>query len=112
VPEGSANEGEDKVDKKIDITYDASAGLLKAVPDPQLCSVKVDQKVRWSSDLEDWRVVFGPEAPVYPKVADPKNAALKLKGERAEDLRHVKYVIVAWTDDGLKHLDPELIVEE
>jgi hypothetical protein len=85
---------------------------------------KDDLKVRWSADdFDDWRVVFGPESPVKPKVAWPggehppqdgggPSDTLTLEVRRPEDYRHVKYVVVTSNKDGLSHTDPELIVDE
>ena len=99
--------------KKITIGYDAVADAITVDPDPLKCSVNNDRKVQWVSDLEDWRVVFGPNAPVVPKVAARGSASdqVTLKGNRSEDYRRVKYVVVAWTGTSLSHLDPELIVD-
>lgn len=86
---------------------------LTVVEDPQKVSVKKDVDVEWWSDVyKDWRVIFGPDAPLHPKVASPRIPKLTLKDKRAEDLRHVKYAVVAWSEKGLVHEDPELIVDE
>ena len=85
---------------------------LTVLRDPEKCSVKKDEEVQWACDLADWRVIFGPNAPLHPKVASPDNDTLTLRGGRDEDFRHVKYVVVALVDGKLKHEDPELIVDE
>lgn len=105
--------------KTVTIGYDAAAGAITVDPDPVKVQVLTDKKVRWQSkqdELKDWRVVFGAYAPVYktkePKVASPADDTLDLKKNRAEDLGHWKYVVVALTKDGLlTHKDPELIVD-
>ena len=92
-----------------------------AKPNPMRCRVGEDRKVKWSSsEYEDWRVVFGPQAPVHPKVAWPggnhpdggPSDTLTLTVNRPEDFRHVKYVVVASNANGLSHEDPELIVDD
>ena len=85
---------------------------LTVVRDPETCSVSEDKQIQWASDdLKDWRVIFGPQAPLHPKVATPDKDTLTLSAKRDEDLRHCKYVVVAWTGEKLKHEDPELIVD-
>lgn len=101
------------IPKQIQIQADPTAGL-KVDPDPQPCSVSQNGHVEWSSGkaVKDWRVIFGANAPVDPKVASPKHKKLKLMAGRPEDLRHVKYVVVALVDGALQHKDPELIVDK
>ena len=99
--------------KTVRIGYDSTAAKITVDHDPLLCSVKTDKAVRWQSDLDEWRVIFSSNAPINPKVASPgtDSDTLELKANRPEDLRHVKYVVVAYTEHGLRHLDPELIVD-
>ncbi len=101
-----------------------------AEPKSAKCSVDGDRYVKWeigNKETRDWRVIFGPHAPVDTKVAWPggrprkvvvngkekfvDSDTLVLYKQRPEDIGHVKYVIVGLTDEGLKHDDPELIVE-
>lgn len=100
--------------KTVTISYDSAASELMVNPDPVPCSVSKDRTVCWETEnLSDWRVIFAADAPVHPKVASPgsESNTLLLKGNRPEDYRHVKYTVVAMTPDGLKHLDPEMIVD-
>lgn len=97
----------------VTIGYDAAAGEITLDKDPLKVSVEKDKAVRWKSSLPEWRVIFAADAPVNPKVASPGSDSdkLDLKGNRPGDHRHAKYTVVAMTKDGLKHLDPELIVD-
>jgi hypothetical protein len=110
---GAAEVKEGKMPKTIKISDIKGSGRLTVVNDPELASVSVDKSVQWASDdLKDWRVIFGPNAPVHPKVASPEADTLTLRGKRPEDLRHCKYVVVGLTRENvLKHEDPELIVD-
>lgn len=104
------------VPKMIEIADLKETDRLTVVRDPESCSVSENGEVHWKSDqLKDFVVIFGPNAPVHPKVAKPGSdgvAKMKLKGERPEDFRHCKYVIVGLTQAGvLKAEDPELIVD-
>jgi hypothetical protein len=96
----------------ITILENGENGKLKIEPDSKTVSASVDGMVEWTSTLPDWRVIFGPNAPVHPKVASPAHPFVDLKRGRAEDIRHVKYTVVAWTGEKLKDIDPELIVDE
>lgn len=99
----------------IKITNVPGGGLI-VDPESAVCHVSTDGSVEWTSEHDpsilDWRVVFGSYAPVYKsKVATRQDPALQLKKNRVEDLGHWKYVVVAQTEEGIKHKDPELIVD-
>ncbi len=96
--------------KQITIEDAPGPDHLKIVNATEEVSVRQDKEVEWVSSLPDWRVIFGPYAPVHPKVASPKRPTLKLKGGRAEDYGTCKYVVVALVGDVLEHEDPVLIV--
>lgn len=102
----------------VTIKYDAAKDTLSVDPEKLRCHINKVKKVRWISegDVGDWRVVFGSYSPVFkakePKVASNDDDTLELMKNRAEDLGHWKYVVVAQTSKGLRHLDPELIVDD
>lgn len=95
---------------EVTITSDMSCQL-----DPQECA-KGDT-VNWTASppVKDWIVIFGPGAPVEPKMASSlgKNSGVEIidKGHRgANDLRHVKYYVVGLVKGELQYKDPKLIV--
>jgi len=119
------------IPKTIRIYRDRTTDCLTVDPDPLTCHVEpedpkkpeiFDQYVEWTSteeDYKDWRVVFGPQAPLSQeeepkeKVATPDRPTMELRHKRPEDLRHVKYTVVALDrrTGMLDHKDPELIIE-
>jgi hypothetical protein len=105
---------EEQMSKTITISDVAGEDRLTVSNERERCSVSQDKTVRWASDdLQDWRVIFGPNAPIHPKVASPEADTLTLRAKRPEDFRHCKYVVVGLTrENKLKHEDPELIVDE
>jgi hypothetical protein len=116
-----------ETEKVTDVTLDYVDGEITVREDPVTVHVPKSEaggeneppvKIRWRVEdqtrIRDWRVILGTYAPVKSQVAKPglNNDALTLVRNRAEDLGHWKYVVVALTPDGMKHKDPEMIVED
>jgi hypothetical protein len=96
---------------QIDITL-TDAGDMDISPDEKVCSLAEYDSVKWTCNKDHWRVLFGPNAPVHPKVAGPGKETVRLTaGKRSGDFADVKYTVVVWTGDKLRDVDPKLIVK-
>lgn len=97
-------------DHPILISQTATGGV-GCNPDAE--RVRRNDTVTWSSsDYTQWLVVFGPGAPVSPRVLRPTQPSGTILAKRAADFHRHKYVVVAHKDSTLEFDDPELIVEE
>ena len=96
---------------EIGITL-TSTGDLDISPDQKVCEISKSNTVKWTcDDTDDWLVVFGPNAPVNPKVAGAGRDTLTLTAGRPGDFADVKYTLVIWTGKKLRDVDPKLIVK-
>ena len=87
-------------------------GSMDISPDEKVCEVHESDTVKWTCNVDHWLVLFGPNAPVNPKVAGPGRDTVTLtSGRRSGDFADVKYTVAVWTGEYLKEIDPKLIVK-
>ncbi len=85
--------------------------------DPEGKHVKDGQHVTWrpesGKNVDNWAVVFGPSAPVEPKVVHAGGTeTVEIKANRDFDPHKHKYVVLVWNNEaGIECHDPELIVD-
>ncbi len=81
---------------------------------PDALHVKEKDKVTWATDtdLEQWAVVFGPEAPFSEQVVTSKTPTTTVTAHRRCDSHRHKYVVLAFDGGEVKVGDPDLIVDE
>jgi len=96
---------------EIDIAL-TPVGDMDISPDEKVCEVHTSDAVKWTCNRDHWLVVFGPNAPVHPKVAGPGRDTVTLTaGRRSGDFSDVKYTVVVWDNGKLRDVDPKLIVK-
>ncbi len=94
-----------------DISIVTLSGQVACNPDAE--HVRDEDTVRWSStDYSDWRVIFGPNAPVSPRVLRPAQPTAVVTAHRVDDFHRHKYTVIAWNGSAVSETDPQLIVDE